>query len=91
MRIQSSRAAGELSRFQQVTLNCRTSVCSFHQLEVTWFKDRNALPQSGPTLQLGPLTAKDSGNYTCALKTDQRSTSLPFTVHVEEEDEGLLV
>ncbi|XP_053183699.1 B-cell receptor CD22-like [Scomber japonicus] len=89
MRIQSSRAAGELSRFQQVTLNCSTSICNIHQLEVTWFKDGNALPKSGPTLQLGPLTAKDSGNYTCALKTGQRSTSLPFTVRVEEEDEGL--
>ncbi|XP_062279204.1 uncharacterized protein LOC133984005 [Scomber scombrus] len=76
----SSRDAGELS--------C-TSVCSFHQLEVSWFKDGNALPQSGPALQLGPLTAKDSGNYTCALTTDQRTTSLPFTVRVEKEDEGL--
>ncbi|XP_053183697.1 uncharacterized protein LOC128366961 [Scomber japonicus] len=88
MRIQSSIVAGELSRIQQVTLTCSTSVCNF-QLEVTWFKDGNALPQSGPALQLGPLTAKDSGNYTCALKTDQRSTSLPFTVRVKEEDEGL--
>ncbi|XP_053183696.1 uncharacterized protein LOC128366960 [Scomber japonicus] len=89
MRIQSSIVAGELSQFQQVTLTCSTSICNIHQLEVTWFKDGNALPKSGPALQLGPLTAKDSGNYTCALKTDQRSTSLPFTVRVEEEDEGL--
>ncbi|XP_053183698.1 uncharacterized protein LOC128366962 [Scomber japonicus] len=89
MRIQSSRAAGELSRFQQVTLNCSTLICNIHQLEVTWFKDGNALPQSDPALQLGPLTAKDSGHYTCALKINQRTTSLPFTVHVEEEDEGL--
>ncbi|XP_062278055.1 uncharacterized protein LOC133983117 [Scomber scombrus] len=80
MIIQSSRDAGELS--------C-TSVCSFHQLEVSWFKDGNALPQSGPALQLGPLTAKDSGNYTCALKADERTTSLPFTVRVEKDDEGL--
>ncbi|XP_062271290.1 uncharacterized protein LOC133977176, partial [Scomber scombrus] len=87
MRIQSSRAAGELSQNQHVTLSCSTSVCSFHQLEVSWFKDGNALPQSGPALQLGPLTAKDSGNYTCALKANQRTTSLPFTVHVEEEEE----
>ncbi|CAK6982918.1 uncharacterized protein LOC128366961 [Scomber scombrus] len=88
MIIQSSSDAGELSRIQQVTLSC-TSVCSFHQLEVSWFKDGNALPQYGPALQLGPLTAKDSGNYTCALTTDQRTTSLPFTVRVEKDDEGL--
>ncbi|XP_053183740.1 advanced glycosylation end product-specific receptor-like [Scomber japonicus] len=87
MKIQSSEAAEDLNQNQHVTLTCSTSVCNFHQLEVTWFKDGNALLPSGPTLQLGPLTAKDSGNYTCALKTNQKTTSLPFAVRVEEEEE----
>ncbi|KAF3839052.1 hypothetical protein F7725_017769 [Dissostichus mawsoni] len=40
--------------------------------------------QSGPALSA--LTAKDSGNYTCALKNDARTKSLPFRLHVEAAD-----
>ena len=97
MRIKSSSDAGELCQNQKVTLSCTTSFCTFHQLEVTWFKDGSALPQSGPALQLGPLTAKDSGNYTCGLKTDTKTISPLYTVRVKEaeeeekeKDEGLL-
>ena len=95
MRIKSSSDAGELIRNQKVTLSCTTSFCTFHQLEVTWFKDGSALPQSGPALQLGPLTAKDSGNYTCGLKIYTKTISQPYAVRVKEaeekeKDEGLL-
>ncbi|KAK1896122.1 B-cell receptor CD22 [Dissostichus eleginoides] len=61
-----------------------TARCTFHQLEVTWSRDGRALPQSGPALIA--LTAKDSGNYTCALKNDARTKSLPFRLHVEAAD-----
>ncbi|XP_042280010.1 B-cell receptor CD22-like [Thunnus maccoyii] len=87
MRIKSCSDAGELRRNQNVTLSCTTTSCTFHQLEVTWFKDGSALPQSGPALQLGPLTAKDSGNYTCGLKTDTKTISPPYAVHVKEAEE----
>lgn len=95
MRIKSSSDAGELIRNQKVTLSCTTATCTFHQLEVTWFKDGSALPQSGPALQLGPLTAEDSGNYTCGLKTNNKTISPPYAVRVKEaeekeKDEGLL-
>ncbi|KAK5921523.1 hypothetical protein CgunFtcFv8_018881 [Champsocephalus gunnari] len=60
--------------------------CTFHQLEVAWSRDGHALPQSGPALRLGALTAKDSGNYTCALKDDPRTESLPYSLHVEATD-----
>ncbi|XP_044215382.1 V-set and immunoglobulin domain-containing protein 2-like isoform X2 [Thunnus albacares] len=90
MRINSSSDAGELSQNQKVTLSCTTTTttCTVHQLEVTWFKDGNALPQSGPALQLGPLTAKDSGNYTCGLKSNTNTISPPYTVRVEEAGAG---
>ncbi|KAF3839079.1 hypothetical protein F7725_017796, partial [Dissostichus mawsoni] len=61
-----------------------TARCTFHQLEVTWSRDGKALSQSGPALIA--LTAKDSGNYTCALKNDARTKSLPFRLHVEAAD-----
>ncbi|XP_067456318.1 uncharacterized protein [Thunnus thynnus] len=87
MRIKSSSDAGELSQNQNVTLSCTTTFCTFHQLEFTWFKDGSPLPQSGPTLQLGPLTAKDSGNYTCGLKINNKTISQPYAVRVEEAEE----
>ncbi|XP_051255296.1 hemicentin-2 isoform X1 [Dicentrarchus labrax] len=85
MKINSSSADGEMRRGESVTLYC-TAVCTIHQLEVTWFKDNHALSESGPALQLGPLTAKDSGNYTCGLRTGTRTVSLPYSLHVEDED-----
>lgn len=87
MTIKSSSDAGELCQNQKVTLSCTTTTCTFHQLEVTWFKDGSALPQSGPALQLGPLTAEDSGNYTCGLKIYTRTISPPYAVRVKEAEE----
>lgn len=94
LRINSSHDAGELSRGQTIRLCC-SSVCTVPLLEVTWFKDGDALQHSGSTLQLGPLTAMHSGNYTCVLKTSRKITSVPYAVRVkeqqeEEEVEGLI-
>ncbi|XP_038568318.1 uncharacterized protein LOC119898199 isoform X2 [Micropterus salmoides] len=83
MQIKSSRGDGELRRGETVTLYC-TALCTFHQLEVTWYRDGHALSESGPALQLGPLTAGDSGKYTCGLKTSSSSLSLPYSLQVEE-------
>ncbi|XP_034005394.1 uncharacterized protein LOC117497536 isoform X2 [Trematomus bernacchii] len=71
-----------------VSLLC-SALCTFHQLEVTWSRDGLTLPQSGPALRLSALTAKDSGNYTCALKNDPRTESLPYRLHVEAADGGI--
>uniref|UniRef100_A0A3B4VE15 Ig-like domain-containing protein n=1 Tax=Seriola dumerili TaxID=41447 RepID=A0A3B4VE15_SERDU len=57
----------EVREGQNVTLLC-TSTCTFHQLQVTWFRGDHLLPGSGPALRFSPLTAEDSGNYTCGLK-----------------------
>ncbi|XP_078027484.1 uncharacterized protein LOC117266059 isoform X2 [Epinephelus lanceolatus] len=77
----------EFKRGERLTLKCN-AMCTFHQLEVTWFRDGNTLPETGPTLQLGPLAAKDSGNYTCGLKNNNRTLSQPYSLHVEGEEEA---
>uniref|UniRef100_A0AAX7ULM7 Ig-like domain-containing protein n=1 Tax=Astatotilapia calliptera TaxID=8154 RepID=A0AAX7ULM7_ASTCA len=84
MRIISSSDDKKLSRGETVTLLC-ASVCTFHQLEVTWFKDGHALSETGPSLELDFLTAEDSGNYTCALKANMETLSEPYSLQVTGE------
>ncbi|XP_078101384.1 sialoadhesin-like [Sander vitreus] len=90
MKIRSSRDDGEFKRGEAVTLNCSAESCTIHQLEVTWFRDGHALSETGPALQLTNLTAEDSGNYTCGLKNNNRSLSVPYSLH-EEGKKGLLL
>ncbi|GLD69002.1 sialic acid-binding Ig-like lectin 16 [Lates japonicus] len=52
-------------------------------------RDDHALSESGPALQLSPLTAEDSGNYTCGLRTNSKTRSRPYELHVEAAEEGL--
>uniref|UniRef100_A0A4W6BW87 Ig-like domain-containing protein n=1 Tax=Lates calcarifer TaxID=8187 RepID=A0A4W6BW87_LATCA len=87
MTIISSRNQSLIREGQTETLLCISS-CSFHQLEVTWFRDDHALSESGPALQLGPLTAEDSGNYTCGLKTNSKTRSRLYELRVEAAEEG---
>uniref|UniRef100_A0A4W6CPK2 Ig-like domain-containing protein n=1 Tax=Lates calcarifer TaxID=8187 RepID=A0A4W6CPK2_LATCA len=87
MTIISSRNQSLIREGQTETLLCISS-CSFHQLEVTWFRDDHALSESGPALQLGPLTAEDSGNYTCGLKTNSKTRSRPYELRLEAAEEG---
>ncbi|XP_031602282.1 sialic acid-binding Ig-like lectin 10 [Oreochromis aureus] len=82
MRIIGSSDDKKLSRGETVTLLC-ASVCTFHQLEATWFKDGHALSETGSSLRLSPLTAEDSGNYTCALKKKMKTLSEPYSLQVE--------
>ncbi|XP_020566178.2 uncharacterized protein LOC101164342 isoform X2 [Oryzias latipes] len=77
---------GSEVRGQTVSLQCTTSSCTFHGVSITWLKDDHALPETGPTLHLGPLTAKDSGNYSCALGTKRRSGL--FRLQVEADSAG---
>ncbi|TDH07280.1 hypothetical protein EPR50_G00104190 [Perca flavescens] len=90
MEIRSSRHDGEFKRGESVTLNCSSPMCTIHQLEVTWFRDGFALSESGPTVHLRYLTAKDSGNYSCGLKKNERTLSVPYSLHVEEGGGGSL-
>ncbi|CAI5661591.1 unnamed protein product [Oreochromis niloticus] len=84
MGIISSSDDNKFRKKETVTLLC-ASVCTFHHLEVTWFKDGCILSETGSSLQLSSLTAEDSGNYTCALKTNMQTMSEPYSLQVEAE------
>ncbi|XP_008321213.1 uncharacterized protein LOC103388112 isoform X2 [Cynoglossus semilaevis] len=65
--INTSSDNGEMFEGQDVTLRC-TAPCTFYDLKVTWLKDDHTLSETSPTLHISPLTAGDSGNYSCSLK-----------------------
>ncbi|XP_054635699.1 serine protease HTRA1B-like isoform X1 [Dunckerocampus dactyliophorus] len=77
-----SSAPAHVSEGDRVTLRC-TSAFSFLQPEVLWYRDGYLLGESGPALKLGPLTASDSGNYTCALARNRTTMSPPFSLNVD--------
>ena len=75
----------------QVTLTC-TSACSFHQLDILWYRNGHALSETGPALHLSCLTNDDTGNYTCSLDSSGQKTSAPWSLLVGEyEGEPLCV
>ncbi|XP_035991445.1 Fc receptor-like protein 5 isoform X1 [Fundulus heteroclitus] len=89
MKINSSDQNNKFSSGQAISLQCTTSRCTFNHLEVTWHKDGHTLSENGSTLHLSTLTAKDSGNYTCALTSNIVMTqSEPFSLQVEAEEEA---
>ncbi|XP_056448644.1 sialic acid-binding Ig-like lectin 10 [Gadus chalcogrammus] len=67
----------------QVTLTC-TSACSFHQLDVHWYRNGHNLSETGPALHLSGLTNDDTGNYTCSLDSSGQNTSGPWSLLVGE-------
>ncbi|XP_030214635.1 sialoadhesin-like isoform X2 [Gadus morhua] len=74
----------------QVTLTC-TSACSFHQLDVHWYRNGHALSETGPALHLSCLTNDDAGNYTCSLDSSGQKTSVPWSLLVGEYEDGEVV
>ncbi|XP_063341027.1 uncharacterized protein LOC134635581 [Pelmatolapia mariae] len=86
--INLNSANNHSSRGETVTLLC-ASVCTFHQLEVKWFKDGHTLSETSPSLPLSPQTAEDSGSYTCALK-NMKTLSEPYSLQVEAGADGVL-
>ncbi|XP_070823077.1 B-cell receptor CD22-like [Chaetodon trifascialis] len=87
MKVNSSVTEAQVRAGEKVTLYC-TALCTFHRMEVNWFKDGHALSGSGPALRLSPLTAEDSGSYTCSLRVNANTLSLPYSLQVEAEQEG---
>ncbi|CAL8299654.1 unnamed protein product [Gadus morhua 'NCC'] len=74
----------------QVTLTC-TSACSFHQLDVHWYRNGHALSETGPALHLSHLTNDETGNYTCSLDSSRQKTSAPWCLLVGEYEDGEVV
>uniref|UniRef100_A0A8C5CLM7 Ig-like domain-containing protein n=1 Tax=Gadus morhua TaxID=8049 RepID=A0A8C5CLM7_GADMO len=65
----------------QVTLTC-TSACSFHQLDVHWYRNGHALSEKGHALHLSSLTNNNTGDYTCSLDPSGQKTSAPWSLVV---------
>ncbi|CAL8239304.1 unnamed protein product [Gadus morhua 'NCC'] len=86
VKVRSSVTDNVVKEGGQVTLTC-TSACSFHQLDVHWYRNGHALPETGPALHLSNLTNDDAGNYTCSLDSSGQNTSAPWSLLVVE-DEG---
>ena len=75
----------------QVTLTC-TSACSFHQLDVHWYRNGHALSETGPALHLSCLTIDVAGDYTCSLDSSGQKPSAAWSLVVlEDEGEPLCV
>ncbi|CAL8316521.1 unnamed protein product [Boreogadus saida] len=86
VKIRSSVADNVVKEGGQVTLTC-TSACSFHQLDVNWYRNGHTLSETGPALHLSCLTNDDTGNYTCSLDPSGQKPSAPWSLLVGE-DEG---
>ncbi|CAL8234031.1 unnamed protein product, partial [Boreogadus saida] len=62
--------------------------CSFHQLDVHWYRNGHALSETGPALHLSCLTNDDAGDYTCSLDPSGQKTSAPWSLVVLEDEDG---
>ncbi|KAM9309930.1 uncharacterized protein KZ484_025845 [Pholidichthys leucotaenia] len=88
MRIKSSSDNKEFSAGETITLSCTStfsSTCSSHKLNITWFRDGHPLLDTGPSFRIDSLTAKDSGNYSCALENNKNTKSKLYNLQVKEE------
>ncbi|CAL8299620.1 unnamed protein product [Gadus morhua 'NCC'] len=86
VKVRSSVTDNVVKEGGQVTLTC-TSNCSFHQMDVHWYRNGHALSETGPALNLSNLTNNNTGNYTCSLDSSGQKTSAPWSL-VVLEDEG---
>ncbi|CAL8249515.1 unnamed protein product [Boreogadus saida] len=86
VKVRSSITDNVVKEGGQVTLTC-TSACSFHQLDVHWYRNGHALSEKGPALHLSCLTNEDTGYYTCSLDSSRKKTSAPWSLLVVN-DEG---
>uniref|UniRef100_A0A8C5A4E9 Ig-like domain-containing protein n=1 Tax=Gadus morhua TaxID=8049 RepID=A0A8C5A4E9_GADMO len=77
VKVRSSVTDHVVKEGSQVTLTC-TSACSFHQLDVHWYRNGHALSETGPALHLSGLTNDETGNYTCSLDSSGQKTSAPW-------------
>ncbi|CAL8299399.1 unnamed protein product [Gadus morhua 'NCC'] len=86
VKVRSSVTDNVVKEGGQVTLTC-TSACSFHELDVHWYRNGHALSETGPSLHLSHLTNDETGNYTCSLDSSGQKTSAPWSL-VVLVDEG---
>ncbi|CAL8299429.1 unnamed protein product [Gadus morhua 'NCC'] len=85
VKVRSSVTDHVVKEGSQVTLTC-TSACSFHQLDVHWYRNGHALPETGPALHFSSLTNNNTGNYTCSLDSSGKKTSAPWSLFVVKSE-----
>ncbi|CAL8235099.1 unnamed protein product [Boreogadus saida] len=90
VKVRSSVTDNVVKEGGQVTLTC-TSACSFHQLDVHWYRNEHALPETGPALHVSHLTNDDAGDYTCSLDSSGQKPSAPWSLVVLEDEDGEVV
>ncbi|KAG9259529.1 carcinoembryonic antigen-related cell adhesion molecule 2-like [Astyanax mexicanus] len=73
-----------LKEGDSVNLTCAVN-CSLSSPQFVWFKNNQRLPSSDPVLHSSALIVEDSGNYSCALKTNEAVRSEIVTIHFEGE------
>ncbi|KAG9259526.1 carcinoembryonic antigen-related cell adhesion molecule 2-like [Astyanax mexicanus] len=71
-----------LKEGDSVNLTCAVN-CSLSSPQFVWFKNNQRLPSSDPVLHSSALTVNNSGNYYCALKTNEAVRSEIVTIHFE--------
>nr|XP_023697049.1 B-cell receptor CD22-like isoform X2 [Paramormyrops kingsleyae] len=81
----SSGGNGTLREGDSVNLTCDTGNCSHSQLEFTWFKDNQHLPETQSTLQFDPVSYHHSGKYWCALKGYRETESDVILLNVQSK------
>ncbi|XP_066534325.1 carcinoembryonic antigen-related cell adhesion molecule 2-like [Hoplias malabaricus] len=77
----SSSGDRTLKEGDSVNLTCAVN-CTPSSPQFVWFKNGERLPESGSILHLLTLTVGDSGNYSCALKTDESVRSEPVQLNI---------
>ncbi|XP_066578209.1 B-cell receptor CD22-like [Amia ocellicauda] len=80
-----SGANGTVREGDAVTLTCDTGSCSSTQTQITWIKNGRPISHTqtpNNTLHLNPVSYRDSGNYSCAVREYSETRSQGFTVDV---------
>ncbi|MBN3306949.1 SN protein, partial [Amia calva] len=85
VKMSPSGVNGTVREGDAVTLTCDTGSCSSTQTQITWIKNGRPISHTqtpNNTLRLNPVSYRDSGNYSCAVRGYRATRSQGFTVDV---------
>ncbi|XP_062388188.1 B-cell receptor CD22-like [Sardina pilchardus] len=85
LKIVSSKRGGEVDAGDNITLTCSTTCNLPDSPSFIWSKDGRPVEEKQiiyNQLQLHPVSYKDEGNYTCAVKGHEGFPSLPMKIQV---------
>ncbi|MBN3303095.1 CD22 protein, partial [Amia calva] len=85
VKMSPSGVNGAVREGDAVILTCDTGSCSSTQTQITWFKNGRPISHTqtpANTLRLNPVSYRDSGDYSCAVREYREYQSQGFTVDV---------